>query len=236
MAGPAGKDNIQDFVIIFNQAELEKFITEMTYGMMFDDAHADWGHRYTTVWDEATMVNIGISWSDNCSAPVIIQHFETPQKIIWEEEPNFDGTKITLKGRTSTTVLVEEQLNVVRIFFESPLKELSYEELEKHNGYQVGRNCSYNTDKCLDIAADIWAVPFCAFCPEKPGETYAETWTTFDLDGVYNFEITIDVSSIIEEHGEHGTNGIFTIELWLADEDLGNNVFGRNLYATRVIW
>jgi hypothetical protein len=138
-----------------------------------------------------------------------------------------------LIGHTTSPGLVEEQLNKLHIYFESPMKELSYDELSRHGSYNIGRNCSYNTESCTGILPDIIAIPFCSFCTEDAGETYAEKWTTSDLDGRYYFEITVDVSSIIDAHG---TNGIFTIELVLADEDLGEGWFRLNRYSLYSIW
>ena len=95
-------------------------------------------------------------------------------------------------------------------------------------------NCSYKTESCTGILPDIIAIPPCSHCgAEDVGETYAEKWTTSDTDNRYYFEITVDVSSIIEVHG---TNGIFTIEVVLADENLGGGWFALNTYSIYSIW
>ena len=42
--------------------------------MMYDDAHADWGHRDNILGETHRFVNIGIAW--NSRRVVFVQHFE----------------------------------------------------------------------------------------------------------------------------------------------------------------
>lgn len=43
---------------------LTEVLYELEYGMMYEDAHADWGHRDNIISEDYESVSIGIAYND----------------------------------------------------------------------------------------------------------------------------------------------------------------------------
>ena len=80
--------------VVCGLIDAEADITDHQWGMMYDDAHADWGHRDTIISPNYDTVNIGIAFDDHRLA--FYQHFEY-NGVAYIEEPVLDGALLRLQ-------------------------------------------------------------------------------------------------------------------------------------------
>ena len=70
-------------------------IRDHEFGMMYDDAHANWGHRDNIIAPGHQLVNLGIAFDDHRLA--YIQHFEQ-QRVTFVQLPAMIGPRLTMSG------------------------------------------------------------------------------------------------------------------------------------------
>ncbi|MEK6954265.1 MAG: CAP domain-containing protein [Candidatus Micrarchaeota archaeon] len=110
-------------------------IANHEYGMMYDDADWDWGHRDTILNPYHKKVNIGVAYNNETLA--LVQDFET-DNIIWEQLPTIQNGWIKLKGK-----VLEGQLYDVYIYYEKFPQSLdlgSFKEWPYNGSYSEGEN------------------------------------------------------------------------------------------------
>ena len=66
--------NCDSWLVRCNRGDTKQTITEHQWGMMYDDAHANWGHRDNILGESHRAVSIGIFWNKKRIA--FVQHFE----------------------------------------------------------------------------------------------------------------------------------------------------------------
>jgi uncharacterized protein YkwD len=164
-------------------------IKSAEYGMMYDDASSDWGHRDNIIDPHHTHVSIGIA-SDRYSF-AMIQNFED-NYLEFDEPITTDNRHVTLSG-----TMLEDTMEVygISIFYDSPPTPEVYEEHKNDGFYDSGISVagvapppSYY-DQTINIPASSWRVS---------GET---------------LEIKFDLEPAIRQYND----GVYTVVLWLDD-------------------
>ena len=79
---------------VCGRIDLEGKISELQWAMMYDDAHADWGHRDTIINPDFDTVNIGIAFDDFQVA--FYQHFEYVG-VTYQVPPSIEDRTLRLR-------------------------------------------------------------------------------------------------------------------------------------------
>lgn len=82
--------------IVCNPEPPEESIASLQWGMMYDDAHADWGHRDTIINPHYDTVSLGIAHSNQGTA--YYQHFEYTG-LEWRQPPAINDGVLTFAAR-----------------------------------------------------------------------------------------------------------------------------------------
>ena len=82
--------------IVCNPEPPEESIASLQWGMMYDDAHADWGHRDTIINPHYDAVSLGIAHSNQGTA--YYQHFEYTG-LEWRQPPALNDGVLTFDAR-----------------------------------------------------------------------------------------------------------------------------------------
>ena len=156
-----------------NKIDIKNELKEKQWGMMYDDAHADWGHRDTIIDPKHTKVNIGIRFNDYEFS--FIQHFEADHFEI--ENVKLDGSNLTFEIINNTMEYGYSDSSIVIIY--DPLPEplttdwLNDDERSKAMGYGYctggGTNCYQDENGERILNEKEYRV---AFILEPPGDGY----------------------------------------------------------------
>ena len=101
------------------------------YGMMYDDAHSNWGHRDNIIDPHHTLVNFGISWNEN--EFYFVQQFET-EIIQWNNLEIVNDRILNLNGKIPSNY----KLSSISIFEDSSSKQVSGTSLNNEFPYNAG--------------------------------------------------------------------------------------------------
>lgn len=104
-------------------------VREAHWGMVYDDAHADWGHRDNILYPSHTHVNIGVAYDDE--ELYFVQHFED-NRVQWNQ--------VRLMGQTlfMDGVIRDGQLSHIGIYEDPDPRPLSARELNGSEPYSLG--------------------------------------------------------------------------------------------------
>ena len=183
-------------------------IRDFQWSMMYDDAHADWGHRDTIIDPDYDTVNIGIAY--NNSGLSFYQHFEYTE-LVYIEKPSIENGNLKLRARTVN----DHRIVGVSIYYDHPLQSKTPEEIGSLKSYCIGGGF---TDQCDDVEPILRVM----MPPElRWGEGYrytalterdviADTWDSDD--GVVYVEA--NVSMAVDR------TGVYTLAIWSGGDDL----------------
>ena len=167
--------------------------------MMYDDAHADWGHRDNILGETHRYVNIGVAWNNR--RVTFVQHFEggavtadAPPSLVDGKVLNFSVTKNESGIRIGS---------VVSVYYDPPPMPVSRDLNDSLDSYCVGggatTTCGSPVMRILD--------------PPQPGyyygnldsnEVVATSWT----ETTTSFSFSADVGRLMERPG------VYTVSLW----------------------
>ena len=177
-------------------------IQDHQHGMMYDDAHANWGHRDNILDPTHRAVNIGIA--SNGRRVVFVQHFEGGD-VMATQQPALSPT-----GRLSFTVnKVADRVTiaeVVTVYFEDTPTPKTPQQIEQLSAYCVGGGF---TEQCGDPVARILK-------PPPPGSYYpsldsnelvADAWSETDK----HFTFVAELGNLAT------TPGVYTVTIWRAN-------------------
>tara|TARA_A100001015_G_scaffold292127_1_gene367105 strand:+ start:877 stop:3477 length:2601 start_codon:yes stop_codon:yes gene_type:complete len=160
-ASQTGGDNIsfecrENPVIRCAKIDIKEHLKRRQWNMMYDDAHADWGHRDNIINPKHNKVNLGIVFDDYVYS--FIQHFEADHFEI--ENVKLDGSNLTFEIINNTMEYGYSDASIEIIY--DPLPEplttdwLNDSEIKKAMGYGYcyggGTNCykDENGERLLD--------------------------------------------------------------------------------------
>ena len=170
----------------------EQAITNHQWAMMYDDAHAGWGHRDNILGETHRAVNIGIAW--NGRRVTFVQHFEGGAAIATAPPRLSDGRHLSLTIQKMETGITIGGL--VSIYYDPLPVPISAAENDALNSYCLGGGA---TTACGDSVVDILA-------PPPPGTFYtnlggnkvvAKTWQETPT----TFTLYADIGSHLPGHG-----------------------------------
>ena len=183
-------------------------IERQQWVMMYDDAHADWGHRDNILGKGHWAVNIGIA--SNGRRVTFVQHFEGG--AAQAERPTLDGSVLSLSiSHRKRNVGEGPFINVYRIinvYHDPPPTAKTLEELEALDSYCTGGGF---TAECSEPIAFIWK-------PLQEGERY-ELDPNDVLASVWDWSpasltVTADLGDLVAEPG------VYTVVVFRGSEML----------------
>lgn len=139
------------------------FIVGSIRWMVYNDSHADWGHRRSLLDPCNNYVSVGIVYNGSEAHMTI---YMVSRWVRWIKPPTYDGMRFTAEGYVNDTIGPNSYFNYyVRIFYDVPnksyVKRLHYELGEiiaEFNVVPRGRNGTF-----WFLKVDI------PFKPQKPG-------------------------------------------------------------------
>ena len=200
-----------------NRRSPEETITELHWGMMYDDAHADWGHRDNILDPNHRAVNIGIAWNER--RVTFVQHFEGGD-VQATAAPSLspDGVLTLTVSKQSPEIKIG---GLVSVYFDPVPIPMTSRQIDVLNSYCVGGG---QTTRCGDPVIRI-------LDPPPPGSFYsnldanevvADTWMETDD----SFSFTASVGHLITR------SGVYTVTLW---RDSGTNRFDEAVLQLSVV-
>ena len=175
-------------------------ITELQRLMMYDDAHADWGHRDNILGESHRAVNIGIA--SNGRRTTFIQHFEGG--AVEADGPpvlNANGVLSFSLAKRETGVAIG---GLVSIFYDPPPTPKTPQQIDALHSYCIGGGF---TPTCPDSdAATVLEPPGAGYHYSNldANEVVANSWTeTADA-----FSFAANVGRLMQRPG------VYTVIIW----------------------
>ena len=188
------------------------------WGMMYDDAHANWGHRDNILRPSHRAVNIGIAF--NGRRVTFVQHFEggTAEAHAPPDLSN-DGTLSFSLTKREAGIRVGA---VVTIYYDPLPTPKTPAQIDRLHSYCVGGGF---TTSCGDPVARVL---------EPPGQGYS--YSNLDADEVVadrwsetgdTFSFTASVGSLVTKPG------VYTVRVW---RDSGGSLYTEQLVELSVTY
>ena len=168
-------------------------------GMMYDDAHANWGHRDNILRETHRSVNLGIAWNGRLTT--FVQHFEGGDAAA-DEAPSLSENG-TLSLSLSKLVSNLEVGDVVVIYYDPPPTPKTPAQIQTLHSYCTGGGF---TTTCPDpIARVLPPLPQGYFYTDiAPNEIVADFWDeTADA-----FSFSANMGTLLQRPG------IYTVGVW----------------------
>ena len=194
-------------LIYCNPSSPKEAIEGHQWAMMYDDAHADWGHRDTIINPTYDTVNIGIAHSEWGTA--FIQHFEYVG-LEYVDEPQIERGVLRFTAR----VRGNDDVDAVYVYYDPPPERKTTEEIGRLTSYCTGGGF---TDQCDDIEPLFrvlvppeikWGEGY-SYADLDPNDIVAQTW---DQNG-QQLEVGVDVSDFVTK------TGVYTLLVWTQGDD-----------------
>jgi hypothetical protein len=192
--------------------------------MMYNDAHADWHHRYNILDKYSTNVSLGIAYNDYFFT--IVQNFEN--NYIFFSKPIIMNN-LTKHIEISGKILNNTKFHNIEVYYDSLPTDTFYQKYKDPNVYQPGKlvgavkeatkigfaigdgnNNTLIENKQNNISSSILLLSNITMI-NPIVEKYSKSDNTFDL--------VFDSSTFIKEYGK----GVYTIMIIL--EDQKQNIF-----------
>ena len=126
--------NCGSFLVNCIVPEVREAVEDAQWGMMYDDAHADWGHRDTILGVSHRAVNLGIA--SNGRRVVYVQHFEGGD-VVADTRPSLSGDGVLSFSvfKIAGGVDIAEQ---VTIYYDPPPTPKTPEQIDLLDSYCTG--------------------------------------------------------------------------------------------------
>ena len=181
-------------MIICEKVNMKEQIEESEYLMMYDDAHADWGHRDNILDKFHTHVSIGIAYDDYYFA--FVQNFEN-HYIEYDNLSEEGDGYIKLSGETHSGTI--------------SWIEVYYDELPTIDVYNENRNRdSYDYGEFI---ADVVQPARPGYYYEQPRDYTLIEAKRWNIDE-QSFDIEFNLRSLVNDR-----NGVYTIIVVLENEN-----------------
>ena len=178
--------------VVCGRIDVMEAVKKNQWSMMYDDAHADWGHRDTIIKPIYDTVNIGIAFSDNQVA--YYQHFEYT-KLAHEAVPSLEDGILELRLQPLTGL----EIGHVFIYYDPPPTPKRPEEIVRLTSYCVGGGF---TDNCTNIepAARVLKPPPAGsyYTNLEPEDVVAQVW---NVDESGRTRVVADLRQFMTEAG-----------------------------------
>lgn len=196
------EENCDSFLVRCLVPKPKDTIENHQWSMMYDDAHADWGHRDNILDEGHRAVNIGIAF--NGRRVTLVQHFEGGD-VEAVETPTLssDGTLNLSVSKVRSGLSIGE---IVSIYYDPLPVPMTPAQIDALDSYCIGGG---TTTRCSDSVIDMLK-------PPRPGWNYsgldanevvADVWRE-DED---SFGITANLGNLVAKPG------VYTVVLWKDD-------------------
>ena len=198
-----GSENCDEPAVICGTIDVLSTIETLQWSMMYDDAHADWGHRDTIVDPIYDTVNIGIAFTDTHIA--YYQHFEYTRL-----------THITIPTLEDGILSVSLQptpgyeMGYLAIYYDPPPTPKHPEEISNLRSYCVGGGFTDNCENIEPIARVLEPAPPGSYYVDlNPADVVAHLWNVHG-DGSVTIKADLRQFTIVD--------GIYTIVMYSNSE------------------
>ncbi len=208
-------DNCGSFLVRCNVPSPELAVKEHQWGMMYDDAHADWGHRDNILDEGHRQVNIGVAFNNR--RVTFIQHFEGGDvEADFRPTLSSDGIlSLTLSKKRDGVSIAE----IVSIYYDPQPISMTPSQIDALDSYCVGGGA---TTRCGDSILDVLE-------PPPPGwyynldanEVVADLWE----EGDDSFQEIASLGSLVAKPG------VYTVVVW---KDSGTDWLSETLLELSV--
>ena len=166
-----GSENCDQPTVVCGEIDVLDSIETLQWSMVYDDAHANWGHRDVIINPAYDTVNIGIAFSDDHVA--FYQHFEY-KRLAHVVPPSLEGGILELWFRPLTGLGIGH----IFIYYDPPPTPKRPEEIARLTAYCVGGGF---TDSCGSVgpAARV-------FKPPPAGSRYVDLEAEDVVAGAWN--------------------------------------------------
>ena len=193
------ENNCDSFLVICEVSEPDEEVERAQWDMMYDDAHADWGHRDNILGRTHRFVNIGIAWNE--SRITFVQHFEGGD--VAANSPPQLGADGTFSLKLTKLADEVEIASVVDVYYDPPPSRKTPAQIEELDSYCLGGGF---TTICAEPIATILK-------PPRPGSFYPNLGPDDVIAEVWNENPT--EFSFVAELGSLATDpGVYTIVVW----------------------
>ncbi len=202
------EDNCASELVICGPIDPEVEIELSTLAMIYDDAHADWGHRDNILTPSHRTVNIGVAYDETYFA--FVQHFEGGD-VVALQPPVFSGTTLafTLQNVTGKFGVRE----VISVYYDPPPSPKTVEEISALPSYCVGGGFR---SKCDDPAV-AFIIP-----PPPPNSNYGNLETEIVVADLWTVEG--DTLTVQADLGDRAANeGYYTIIVFADESSAGDS-------------
>jgi uncharacterized protein YkwD len=173
-------------------SNLKEALRNMEWGMMYDDADSDWGHRDNILDPLHNRVSIGIAYDNN--DVYLVQDFEDDY-ISWSTLSLTN--QVVMQG---TILKAGESISQVAIYFDNPMP-LTTQQLS-NAPYQGG----YDSGTYVGMVVSPPPLGSQYQPPDEGILIIANTWN----EAGQNFNIRFDVTTAFTQYGK----GVYTLYLW----------------------
>lgn len=178
--------------VVCGRIDVVDAIKTNQWSMMYDDAHADWGHRDTIINPLYDTVNIGIAFTDNHVA--YYQHFEYT-KLAHEVVPSLDDGILELWVRPLTGL----QIGQVAIYYDPPPTPRHPDEISRLTAYCIGGGFTDNCTNIEPIARVLKPPPAGSYYVDLESEDFvAQIWDVYEGGGT---RVVADLRQVISGAG-----------------------------------
>ena len=194
----------------------EEAIRDHQWSMMYDDAHADWGHRDNILRETHQAVNIGVSWNNR--RVVFVQHFEGGA-VTADTPPSLDDRNVLSLSVTKNEVGIRIG-GLVTVYYDPRPTPVSRELNDSLDSYCIGGGATTN---CPDSVIRILDPPGPGryYASLDSNEVVADTWR----ESTTSFSFSADVGRLMEDPG------VYTVILW---RDGGGSYYSEPLVELSV--
>ena len=178
-------------------------IETLQWSMMYDDAHANWGHRDTIIDPIYEIVNIGIAFTDGHVA--YYQHFEYT-RLTYETAPTLQDGILNLLLQPITGV----EIGHLAIYYDPLPTPKHPEEISSLTSYCVGGGFTDNCENIRPIARVLEPAPPGSYYVDlNPEDVVAHLWNVHG-DGSVTIEADLRQLTTL--------TGIYTILMYSNSE------------------
>ncbi len=212
------KERCGSFFVSCARSEPKEDIEDLEFMMMYNDAHADWGHRDNILGNAHRFVNIGIAWDGRRT--VLAQQFEGGDAVAnGRPALSADGT---LSFRLTKVAEDIEVGNVVTVYYDPPPSPKTPAQIDAIDSYCIGGGFTTACDH-EPVARILEPLGPGFYYPTlDPNEVVADSWSQSST----SFEFTASL-------GSRSTRpGVYTVMVW---RDSGGPFLSDFLVALSVV-
>ena len=191
--------NCDSFLVRCNVSDPSQAIARHQWAMMYDDAHADWGHRDNILRESHRAVSIGVA--SNGRRMTFVQHFEGGA-VLAHGPPEISDNNVLSFSMDKVEGGVQVG-GVVTIYYDPLPTPKTPQQIDSLKSYCTGGGF---TTSCGDPVARILEPPGAGYhyTDLDPNEIVANTWV--DTDDNFRFEVNV--------RGLMRLPGVYTVTVW----------------------